>query len=122
MRLFSRYTLLILLIAAPVLAEAALWVRSYWGNDYLFIRWLKVTDENGNTADLMSRTPRQWHEYPGSTLHTRYAAIVSRGGGVCFGLVLGRYVVTDNFDLTVSGLLLREQGYRKTNHPRGRFI
>src|SRR5215204_6197909 len=122
MRLFSRYHLLILLLTAPLLAEVVLWIRSYFGNDYIFCRWMKVTDENGNDADLMSRTPRQWHDYAGSKFQTRYAAIVSRGGGLCVGLVLGRYVTNGEFELNVMLLLNREQLYRTTHDPRGRFV
>jgi hypothetical protein len=122
MRLFSRYNLLILLVAAPLALQIVFWIRSYFGNDYIFCRWLKVTDENGNQADLMSRTPREWHEYPGSKFQTRYAAIASRGGGVCVGLVLGRYLTTGEFDRHVMLLLLREQMYRTNHDPRGRFI
>jgi len=122
MRLFSRYNLLLLLVAAPILTQVVFWIRSYYGNDYIFCRWMKVTDENGNSADLMSRTPSQWREYPGSKFQTRYLAIASRGGGVCVGLVFGRYVTTGEFDLYVMLLLKREQAYRKNNDPRGRFI
>jgi len=122
MRLFSRYNLLVLLVAAPMLAEIVFWIRSYYGNDYVFCRWMKVTDENGNDAELMSRTRRQWHLYPGSKFQTCYAAIASRGGGVCAGLVLGRYVITDYFDLQVMLVVEREQLYRTTGDPRGRFI
>ena len=122
MRLFSRYNLLILIAAAPLLFEVTLWIRSYFGNDYVFCRWLKVTDENGNSADLMGRTPRQWHEHSGSKFQARYAAIASRGGGVCLGLVLGRYVTNGDFEPTTTMLLLREQTYRTTHDRRGRFI
>ena len=122
MRLFSRYNLLAFFLAALVAAEVALWIRSYFGNDYIFCRWFKVTNENGQKADVMSRSVRQWQEQPGSKFQTRYAAIVSRGGGVCLGLVLGRYVTNGDFDMTIIWLLQREQFYRTSNHPRGRTI
>ena len=122
MRLFSRYNLLILLSIAPLALQVTFWIRSYFGNDYVFCRWLKITDENGNSAAVMSRTPNEWHQSVGAKFQTRYAAIVSRGGGVCFGLVLGRYVATGEFDMNLMLLLQREQRYRITHDPRGRFI
>src|SRR5215213_2562674 len=101
MRLFSRYHLLIVLLTAPLLAEVVLWIRSYFGNDYIFCRWIAVTDENGKPADLASRTVREWQQHPGSTFRPRYLAIASRGGGVCFGLAKARYVVSDEVDPTI---------------------
>jgi hypothetical protein len=118
MRLFSRYHLLVLVVAAPLLAEVALWIKSYFGNDYIFCRWLKVTDENGKSADLKSRTAKEWLKHPGSKFQTRYIAVASRGGGVCFGLVLGRYVVTEDLPGMLRMLLLLQL---QRNQERGMF-
>jgi|SRR5882724_2139098 len=119
MRLFSRYTLLILVAAAPLLAEVTLWIRSYFGNDYVYCRWLKVTDENGNSADMKNRTPREWLKHPGSKFQTRYLAIASRGGGVCFGVVLGRYVISEDVEAGIILFLLQEQHNQKPGRSFG---
>src|SRR5258705_5436292 len=121
MRLFSRYNFFIALLAAMLLAEVMLWIRSYWGNDYIFCRWVSVTDENGHSADLTSRTIRQWRESVGSKFRTRYLAIASRGGGDSFGLGLGRYVVSGDFDPTLTLLLVREENYRTAHSEKGRI-
>jgi hypothetical protein len=94
MRRLYKELLLVVLAALPPIALAALWIKSYEGNDYIFWRWMKVTDEKGQNVDLSSRTPEQWEQHPGSKFQTRYVAVASRGGGVVFGLVLGCYVTT----------------------------
>src|SRR5688572_9331002 len=107
MRRLSREYLLLVLVALPVIALAALWIKSYWGNDYVFWRWMKVTDEDGDDVEFNSRTPQQWQLYPGSKFQTRYLAVASRRGGVCIGLVLGRYVETEGVDSTLLLFLLQ---------------
>lgn len=107
MRLFSRYHLLLLLAVAPLLTEVVFWIRSYYGNDYIFCRWLKVTDEKGREVDFASRTPEEWQQHVGSKFQTRYLAVASRGGGVVFGLVLGRYVATDSEEAGFLPMLLQ---------------
>jgi hypothetical protein len=119
MRRLSREHFFIVLAAAPVLGLATLWIKSYFGNDYLFCRWVKVTDESGHSADLLSRTPREWLKHPGSKFQTRYIAVASRGGGVCFGLVLGRYLATPDVDAAMILFLMQEQRHQQ---PGGRNI
>src|SRR5258706_3232010 len=106
MRRFSRRLFVILMLAIP-LALAFLWIKSYYGNDYIFWRWLTVTDENGRTVDITSRTSKEWREQSGAKFKTRYLAIASRGGGLCFGVVLGRYVATKDIDPTLIFLNLQ---------------
>src|SRR5258706_5472428 len=112
MRRFSRRLFVILMLAIP-LALAFLWVKSYYGNDYIFWRWLTVTDENGRTVDITSRTSKEWREQSGAKFQTRYLAIASRGGGLCFGVVLGRYMAKKDVDPT---LLLLKLEYRNLDH------
>jgi len=119
MRRFSQICLTILMLAIP-LALAALWIKSYYRNDYIFWRWLKVTDENGRVVDVMSRAPSEWRKHPGSKFQTRYLAIASRGGGLCFGVVLGRYVATEEHDPMLILLVLQE--HRNRSRDGGRTI